>query len=67
MGGSLLLSKYKMFFCPQQYGIILGIYSNEIYHANCRSIGYTKVGVDLTKRVKIANACAKKQRDYKFE
>jgi hypothetical protein len=52
-----------VFFHPQQYGIILGIYSNKIYHGTYRSIGYTQVGVDLTTRVKIANACAKRQRD----
>jgi hypothetical protein len=56
-----------VFFRPQQYGIILGIYSNKIYHGTCKNIGYTQVGVDLTTRVKFANTCAKRQRDLKFE
>jgi hypothetical protein len=65
LGGEFLIPKYKVLFCPQ-HGIILDIYSNKVYHGTCRSIGYTQVGVALTTRVKIANACAKRQRDLKF-
>jgi len=64
--GEFLLPKYKVFF-HSQHGIILGKYSNKIYHGTCRNVRYTQVSVALTTRLKIANRGARRQRDLIFE